>query len=215
VSRHSLGQLQALQLGRVVDNVDPDNRGRVKVLILALELEVWASLVTPSAGAGYGIACPPKLEEIVVLAFVGPELPLVLGSLWSGTESAPEDADPAEDNYCLRTPAGSVVRLDDGAEGPRLLLTTPAGYKLEIKDSGGGEILIERGSERVSLSAGEISVQSSGNVSVTAGGQLEVNAAMVTVNAGMSRFSGVVQADTVISNAVVGTSYTPGAGNIW
>jgi hypothetical protein len=24
-----------------------------------------------------------------------------------------------------------------------------------------------------------------------------------------------VQADTVIANAVVGTSYTPGAGNIW
>ena len=37
----------------------------------------------------------------------------------------------------------------------------------------------------------------------------------VTVNAGMSKFSGVVQADTVISNAVVSSSYTPGAGNIW
>ncbi len=33
---------------------------------------------------------------------------------------------------------------------------------------------------------------------------------MVTVNAGMSKFSGVVQADTVIANSVVGTSYTPG-----
>ena len=37
----------------------------------------------------------------------------------------------------------------------------------------------------------------------------------VTVNAGMSRFSGVVQADTVISNSVISASYTPGAGNIW
>jgi hypothetical protein len=31
----------------------------------------------------------------------------------------------------------------------------------------------------------------------------------------MSSFSGVVQADTVISNSVVSASYTPGAGNIW
>jgi hypothetical protein len=31
----------------------------------------------------------------------------------------------------------------------------------------------------------------------------------------MSKFSGVVQADTVIANNVIGASYTPGAGNIW
>ena len=42
-----------------------------------------------------------------------------------------------------------------------------------------------------------------------------ITAAMVTVNAGLSKFSGVVQADTVISNSVVSASYTPGAGNIW
>jgi hypothetical protein len=45
--------------------------------------------------------------------------------------------------------------------------------------------------------------------------QVAVSAAMVTVDAGMSRFSGVVQADTVIANSVVSASYTPGAGNIW
>ena len=31
----------------------------------------------------------------------------------------------------------------------------------------------------------------------------------------MSTFSGVVKADTVITNSVISTSYTPGAGNIW
>ena len=40
-------------------------------------------------------------------------------------------------------------------------------------------------------------------------------AGMVTVNAGMSTFSGVVQADTAITNSVISASYTPGAGNIW
>jgi hypothetical protein len=38
---------------------------------------------------------------------------------------------------------------------------------------------------------------------------------MVTVDAGMSKFSGVVQADTVICNSIISASYTPGAGNIW
>jgi hypothetical protein len=44
---------------------------------------------------------------------------------------------------------------------------------------------------------------------------LAISAGMVTVDAGMSKFSGVVQADTVISNSVVSASHTPGAGNIW
>jgi phage baseplate assembly protein gpV len=43
----------------------------------------------------------------------------------------------------------------------------------------------------------------------------EMSAAGFTVSAGMSRFSGVVQADTVITNSVVASSYTPGAGNVW
>ena len=44
---------------------------------------------------------------------------------------------------------------------------------------------------------------------------VEVTAASVKVDAAMSNFSGVVKCDTLISNAVVSTSYTPGAGNIW
>lgn len=36
----------------------------------------------------------------------------------------------------------------------------------------------------------------------------------VNVNAGLSRFSGVVQADTIIANSVIAASYTPGAGNL-
>jgi hypothetical protein len=38
---------------------------------------------------------------------------------------------------------------------------------------------------------------------------------MVKVSAGMSTFSGVVQADTVITNTIIAATYTPGAGNIW
>ena len=42
-----------------------------------------------------------------------------------------------------------------------------------------------------------------------------VSASMVTVDAAMSKFSGVIKCDTLITNSVVSTSYTPGAGNIW
>ena len=38
---------------------------------------------------------------------------------------------------------------------------------------------------------------------------------MVQVDAPMAQFSGVVKCETLIATTVVGTSYTPGAGNIW
>jgi hypothetical protein len=45
--------------------------------------------------------------------------------------------------------------------------------------------------------------------------QVNVSAGMVQVDAGMSRFSGVVQCETLITQSVVSAAYTPGAGNIW
>lgn len=58
-------------------------------------------------------------------------------------------------------------------------------------------------------------------VHVAVEGSLEVNgssialsAGTLTVDTGMARFSGVVQCDALITNSVVSSSYTPGAGNI-
>jgi hypothetical protein len=59
-----------------------------------------------------------------------------------------------------------------------------------------------------------ISVTASAKVTINAS-VVEVTAGMLNVNSGLSRFSGTVQADTVITNSVISSSYTPGAGNIW
>lgn len=207
---HALGQLAALQLARVVDNADPERRGRIKVRLLALDLELWAQVVVASAGSGYGVTLVPRIQEVVVLGFLTPELPLVLGSIWTGSSSLPEAANPVDDLYLVRTPGGSLLLMDDG----KLELTSPEGYQVSIDDGGGGQIAITRGGQSITLTGSEISVRSSGTVSVQAS-QVKISAAQVQVDAGLSKFSGVVKADTVIANAVVGTSYTPGAGNIW
>jgi phage baseplate assembly protein gpV len=67
---------------------------------------------------------------------------------------------------------------------------------------------------RISLGPAGVEVVSATKVSL-AGGSAEISAGLLTVAAGTSRFSGVVQADTVIANSIVAASYTPGAGNIW
>lgn len=213
MNHHSPGSMNSLQLGRVTDNNDPDNRGRIKVRMLATPMELWASVVAPSAGHNYGASFVPRLEEIVVIAFVTPELPLVLGSVWSGGGSRPEEADPQQDHYVIRTKDATVLDFTDGGT-PKVKLTTRSGYHITIDEGSGGEISVVRGEQSVKLGPSGIDVRTSGSVNVDAS-TVTVNAATVTVNASMSRFSGVVQADTVIATSVVGTTYTPGAGNIW
>jgi len=200
-----------LQLGLVTDNGDPDGRGRVQVRLVATDLVVWCPVLTPSAGDGYGVACLPRLDELVVVGFLGPDQPVVLGALWAGAGQAPDDASPVEDNYLIRTPGGSRIRIDDSA--PSVQIETPAGHRIAI-DEGAGELVIERDGDRIRLSAGGIEVRSASQVQVDAG-NVNVSASFVQVDCPMVRFSGVVSCDTLMSNSVVSASYSPGAGNIW
>jgi uncharacterized protein involved in type VI secretion and phage assembly len=206
------GQVPGLVLGRVTDNADPESRGRIQVELQGTGLVTWAPVLVASAGSGYGISLLPRVDEIVLLGFVGPDEPVVLGALWTGRAQPPDDATPVDRRYLVRSPAGTQWLIDD--DGPSLQLQTPAGNRLSVTDAGGGQATLELGGERIELTPGRVRVTSSGTVEVQAS-QVEVSAGMVRVSAGMSQFSGVVQCDTLITNAVVSSSYTPGAGNIW
>jgi len=209
---HAPGQLQALQLAQVIDNADPDQRGRVKVRLQSAPLELWASVIVPSAGNDYGTSFIPRVDEIVVISFISHDMPMVLGSVWQGNSSQPTEADPVEEKYVVKTPSGTVLEFSD--EEPKVSLTTRSGYNITIDESGGGEINIERGTQSVTLTSSDISVNSAGPVNITAS-NVSVSASAVQVDAAMSTFSGVVQCNTIIATSVVGTTYTPGAGNIW
>lgn len=214
MNAHALGLYQSLHLAQVIDNDDPDGRGRIKVMLLANELQIWASAVVPSAGQGYGISGLPRISEVVVIAFISPDQALLLGSIWSGGDSMPDDVKPVEERYALRSPSGMSVVLDD-ADGPSLTVTSPNGYSVKLTDGGGGSFEVSRGGQSVIFTESSIDFRCSANINIDAGAQVTVNAPMVKVNASLSEFSGVVKADTVITNAVISSSYTPGAGNIW
>ncbi|HAU12162.1 MAG: VgrG protein [Pseudomonadales bacterium] len=212
MNAHTLGHLHSMQLAQVTDNADPDHRGRIKVRLQSSPMEMWASVVAPSAGNGYGASFVPRLDEIVVVAFINQDTALILGSIWCGNDSRPQDADPQEQHYVIRTPSETVLEFDDN--DPKVELRTRSGYRITVTESGGGEVSIERGSQSVTMTASDITVDSAGPVNINAS-NVNVSAGMVQVDAGMSRFSGVVQCDTIIATSVVGTTYTPGAGNIW
>ena len=80
----------------------------------------------------------------------------------------------------------------------------PTASRIALRDTNGNGITLEPAGVTITAAA---------KVSL-AGASVEISVGGLTVSAGMSRFSGVVQADTVITNSVVASSYTPGAGNI-
>lgn len=208
----------------VVDIKDPDSQGRVKVSLpwspdaKGASYEAWARLATMFAGNNRGSWFIPDVNDEVLLAFEhgDPRRPYVVGGLWNGRDQAPETMDGSGNNYkkVLRSRNGVKVTLDDQDGQEKLVLETPGGQKLTLKDGPGEVEIIDSNGNSVKLESAGITVNASAKVTVNAS-QVAISAGMVTVDAGMSRFSGVVQADTVICNSIISASYTPGAGNIW
>lgn len=208
----------------VTDIQDPDNQGRVKVTLpwapdaQGARYEAWARLATLMGGADRGTWFVPDVDDEVLVAFEhgDPRRPYVLGGLWNGRDAPPQTMDGAGRNtvkqICTRN--GVKLTLDDQDGQESLQLETPGGQRFTLQDGPGSVTLEDSNGNSIKLEAAGITVTASAKVTVNAS-QVAVSTGLLTVDAGMSRFSGVVQADTVISNSVVSASYTPGAGNIW
>jgi uncharacterized protein involved in type VI secretion and phage assembly len=205
----------------VSDVKDPDGQGGVKVKLRAPDsgaaYEEWARLATMMAGSNRGSWFVPDVSDEVLVGFEGgdPRRPYVIGALWNGKDAPPQTMDPAGSNpkKVLRSRNGVKVTLDDADGQEQLVLETPGGQKVTLKDGPGSVLVEDSNGNSVELEPSGITVTASAKVTVNAS-TAEISAASLTVNAGMSTFSGVVKADTVITNSVVASSYTPGTGNI-
>jgi uncharacterized protein involved in type VI secretion and phage assembly len=200
-----------LQLAEVIETNDPDSRGRVQVRLNTNNLDIWCMVLVAGAGSDYGVSCLPKIGELVVVAFLDREQPVVMGALWKASNEHPQNAQSVEDNYLIRTPGGSELRMND--ESPSLEIKTQAGYRVLIDESS-GEIKIERDTQSITLTATSIDISSSSSVNIDAS-TIKLQAASVDIQAGITKASGTVQCSSLIATTVSGASYTPGAGNIW
>jgi uncharacterized protein involved in type VI secretion and phage assembly len=208
----------------VVNVVDPNNQGRVQISLpwspdsAGGSYQAWARLGTFMAGNNQGSWFIPDVGvEVLVMFMAGdPRNPCVIGALWNGVDAPPQAMDGAGNNNIkkLRSRNGVAITMDDTQGSESLTLETPGGQKIVLQDGPGSILFQDSNGNSIQLNTSGITVNTSSQVSVTAS-QVTASAGMVNVSAGMSAFSGVVQADTVITNSVVSASYTPGAGNIW
>jgi len=219
------GRFYGVYSALVSDIADPEGLGRVKVRLpwspdtKGSAYEVWARLATMMAGADRGSWFIPDIDDEVLVSFEAgdPRRPYVVGALWNGRDNPPESMDAAGLNSIksITTRNGVKVTFDDTDGQESLVLETPGGQTIVLQDGPGSIEVRDSNGNSVTMDTGGITVNATAKVTINAGATVEVTAGMLTVNAGMSRFSGVVQAPTLIANSVVSASYTPGAGNVW
>ena len=189
-------QIEGVHRAVVTDVRDTEGLGRVEVKAPAVAAEpMWAPLATLMAGDQHGTWFVPDVGDEVLVAFEAGDArrPVVIGSLWSAKARPPQSMDSAAANpvRLIRTPSGLEIRLDDAAG--RVTVSTPDGAS-------------------ITLEHGNVTIQASSTVEIDAS-RIKLSAGEVEVEAGIAKFGGVVECDTLIATSVVASSYTPGAGN--
>jgi uncharacterized protein involved in type VI secretion and phage assembly len=215
------GRFYGVYSAIVTDNQDPEGLGRVRVRLPwapdgGAGYDVWARVSTMMAGRNRGTWFIPDPEDEVLVTFAAGDVrwPYILGGLWNGQDTAPESIDANNSIKSITSRNAVKITLDDSDGQEKLILETPGGQKVTLSDGPGKVEIVDANGNTIKLESSGITITSSATVTVQAS-TLDVSAGSVNVNAGMSKFSGVVQADTVITNSVVSSSYTPGAGNMW
>ncbi len=217
------GRCYGVYPATVSDVVDPDGLGRVKIKLPWAKdtgsdaYEAWARVATLMGGNKRGSFFIPDVADEVLVAFTDgdPRSPFVLGGLWNGSDKPPEDMDGGGKNYkkVLKSRNGVTITLDDTDGQEKLILETPGGQTITLQDGPGSVEIKDAAGNSLKMESSGVTITAAAKLTINSP-QVTVSAPMVTVDAAMSKFSGVIKTDTIIATAVIGSSYTPGAGNI-
>ena len=209
----------------VSDIADPDGQGRVKVKLpwspdtSSERYEAWARLAVLMAGNNRGTWFIPDVDDEVLVAFEGgnPVRPYVVGALWNGRDSGPASMDGAGRNNLkvIRSRNDIKVTLDDQDGQEQLIVETPGGQKMTLKDGPGSVEIVDSNGNSIKLETSGITINAASQFTLNAS-TVTISAGTITANAGTSTFSGLVVASSALQTpSVIAASYTPGAGNIW
>ena len=215
-----------LTLARVTNVTDPDKFNRVKCLPVGVpdaEETDWCYFMAPMGGKESGVYFPPKVDDLVVLAYLDddPHRPLVLGAVWN-TELTPPFViqDGKVEDYAIRTPNKIDLTLHDVDKKQTVTLTMPSGAVLRLDDeqqtaalqdkdgknaltlnfkTGEAELKCDK---KLTLSAGDttITLESGGSLTLKCSGKLAAEAGNIEAKA-QGQISGKAQGDLSLQGA--------------
>jgi phage baseplate assembly protein V len=194
------GQMPGLVEGIVVDNVDPEKLGRVKVKFPTLPEapeSTWARLAMPMAGRERGWMTIPEIDDEVLVSFVhgNHDNAVVVGSLYNGVDTPPYANEDEENNLrVFQSRSGHRLTFDDTKGEERMELISHNEEIRVIWDAkaktvsvySGKDIVVEA-KETISWKCKDFIVDASNSVSMKAGTTFDVKAgSKATVDGGSS-----------------------------
>ena len=226
--------------GLVQNLNDPQGMGRIQVNFPRMPGEnrsFWASVAAPMAGKDRGFFFQPETDDEVLVAFEegDPQHPYIVGFLWNGADTPPPGINSNGASVRrLRTVSGHVLEFDDRSGQEEVHLKTQGGQEIEMKDSPASITIKTKANHVLNLddTSMSIRIETAGgnkitvsdkppNITIEAQATLNVNClqanvtanALLNVNAPMTIFNGIVQTQTLLTQAVVSSAYTPAPGN--
>lgn len=236
-----MSKVAGVVTGVVTAVKDPDQQGRVQLSFPFLggqNQSTWAPVATLMAGGGRGSWFMPEVGDEVLVAFDHGDFnhPFVLGFLWNGQDQPPaSDITPSVRR--LQTVSGHKVDFDDRDGSQKITIKTQGGHTIEMNDIAGSEsiTITTSGNQQIQMqdTPATITIQTAMQNQVIVsdappGVTIQAPSGIVTVNCAMANvtadsalnvsapitiFDGVVQAQILIAEAVVGSAYTPAPGN--
>lgn len=191
----------------VTDIRDPDSQGRVKIKLPwspdggGAACELWARLATFMGGNDRGAWFVPDVDDEVLVAFEAGDgrRPYVIGALWNGKDTPPENNDNgSNDHRSFTSRSGHVVRLNDASgqetveiidkSGSNRIVIDTSARKIRIEADGDIEITSSTGKVKISglgielTSQTDVKVQAQTTVDINANAQASIQAALVKIN---------------------------------
>lgn len=200
-SMRNSGNHMGVVSAQVVDNVDPQAIGRVRIQFHWLEEgahSFWARVTTPMAGNAMGVYFLPEIGDEVLVAFEHGkmEYPIVIGSLWNGEDLPPKNNEDNENNIRqIKSRSGHELTFDDTSGSEKFTLQSSASHKIEFDDSdniitiessNGNKVVIDdnAGSVTIEDSGGNsIKMEDGKNITINCSGDLKLEGTNVTISA--------------------------------
>jgi uncharacterized protein involved in type VI secretion and phage assembly len=192
----------------VVDNKDPDKRGRCKLRIpsvLGEEESDWAlPCFAYGGGAGFGaIAVPPADAQVVAEFLEGDaSAPMWTGTFWRTSSEPPSEFTGNEEPTAkgLKTESGHFLVFEDKSDAEAITLQSKAKAKVELnpkgsfsaEDSKGAKVLLDadagelhiedsHGNSIVMTQSGVTIKDSAGNEIATSSSGINIKGATITI----------------------------------
>jgi hypothetical protein len=135
--------------GTVVNNLDPEQRGRIQAMVPAVSnvmLSNWAMPCVPMAGKEQGVFMVPQVGAGVWIEYEGgePDKPIWVGGYWGSVAEVPKQAlapppIPPGQNIVIQSTLQNMVIISDAAPTPvtgGIMLKSTTGAMIVVNDTG-------------------------------------------------------------------------------